>query len=214
MLTCFTNILSFIAEGASRASRSTITPGGKSQSSRLKPPLKQSRGRSPSPLSRKKDEKKDSELGHNSKGHGEGSHKKDDKVDSTHKTRVAHHKTNDKHSEDDGSKFHDVNSKSHTSRHSKHHVDKNDRHKLTKPESSAVRSRSKSPSKSKQTESAEMLEKTNSKASMEHERCELIDGQPGSDKNGSSDEEGEIIEPSTVDKRVERIIYTKVLHCV
>ena len=204
----------FIAEGTSRASRSTSTPGGKSQSSRLKPPLKQSRGRSPSPSSRKKDEKKDSELGHNNKGYSEGSHKKDDKVDSAHKTRVAHHKAHDKHSEDDGSKFHEVNSKSHTSRHGKHHVDKTDRHKLAKPESSAVRSRSKSPNRSKQTESVEVPEKTDSKASMEREKCELIDDQPGSEKDGSSDEEGEIIVPSTVVKPVGKIIYTKVLHCV
>ena len=106
-----------------------------------------------------------------------------------------------------------MNSRSHTSSHG-YHVDRNKRHNLAKPESSAVRSRSKSPSRSKQTESVEVLEKTNSKASMEHERCELIDDKLGSDKYGSSDEEGEIVEPYTVDKQVERIIYSKVSHFV
>ena len=78
-----------------------------------------------------------------------------------------------KHSEDDRSKYHEVNSKSHTSSHG-YQVDNNKRHKLAKPESSVVRSCSKSPSRSKQTESVETPEKINSKAPMEHERCEWI----------------------------------------
>ena len=57
---------SVVAEGVSRPSCSTATvPGGKPQSTRLKSPLKQPRGRSPSPVSRRKDamtEKKDSEM--------------------------------------------------------------------------------------------------------------------------------------------------------
>ena len=102
--------------------------------------------RSPSPASRKKDaatEKKDSELTHSSKGHNESNHKKEDKVESSQKARVTHHKAHDKYTEEDGSKCHDVNSKSHTSRHSKqqHYVDKSDKHKLTKP-GSVVNSRS------------------------------------------------------------------------
>ena len=114
-------------------------------------------------------------------------------------TRVPHHKAHDKHSEEDGSKCH-------TSRHSKqqHHVDKSDKHKLTKPES-VVNSRSKSPSRSKQTECVEVLEKTNSKASMEHEKCELIEEQPVSDWEVSPEEEGDISEHSADDKPVERI---------
>ena len=107
-----------------------------------------------------------------------------------------------------------MNSKSHTSRHGKHHVDKSDRYKLAKLESSAVRSHSKSSSRSKQTESVEVLEKTNSNASMEHERCGLMDDQPGSDKEGSSDEEGEIIESFTVDKQVERIESFTLRYCI
>ena len=119
-------------------------PGGMPQNATLKPSLKQDRGRSPSPASRRKDattEKKDSEPAHNSKGHNESNQKKDDKVDSTQKTRVIHHKTHDKqHTVDDGSKFNDMNSKSLASRHGKqqYHMDKSDKHKLTKPESSVV----------------------------------------------------------------------------
>ena len=98
-------------------------PGGMPQNAKLKPPLKQHRGRSPSPASRRKDattEKKDSEPAHNSKGHDESNQKKDDKVDSTQNTWVIHHKTHDKQlTEDDRSKFHDMNSKSLTSRHGK-----------------------------------------------------------------------------------------------
>ena len=115
----------------------------------------------------------------------------------------------DKHSEEDGSKCH-------TSRHSKqqHHVDKSDKHKFTKPES-VVNSHSKSPSRSKQTECVEVLEKTNTKASMEHEKCELIEEQPVSDWEVSPEEEGDISEHSTDDKPVERISYTKVVvNCV
>jgi len=134
-------LLVVLAESASRPSRSTTAvPGGKPQSSKLKPSSKQSRGRSPSPASRKKDaatEKKDSELTHSSKGHNESNHKKEDKVESSQKARVTDHKAHDKYTEEDGSKCHDVNSKSHTSRQSKqqHYVDKSDKHKLTKPES-------------------------------------------------------------------------------
>ena len=141
---------------------------------------KQSRGQSPSLASRRKDiatEKKDSELTRSGKGHSESNPKNDDKVESTHKTRLPHHKAHDKHSEEDGSKYH-------TSRHSKqHHMDKSDKHKLTKPESVVSNSRSKSPSRSKQTESVEVLEKTNTKGSTEHEKCELIEEQqqPASD---------------------------------
>ena len=210
--------LLFLADSSSRPSRSTATvPGGKPQSTKLKPPLKQSRGRSPSPASRRKDaatEKKDSEPAHNNKGHNESNQKKDDKVDSTQKTRVIHHKMHDKqHTEDDGSKFHDMNSKSLTSRHGKqqHYVDKSDKHKLTKPESSVVSSCSKSPSRGKQTESVEVLEKANTKASMEHERCELIDDdQPDSDQEVPPEEEGDISDYSPGDNQVERISYTKV----
>ena len=152
---------------------------------------------------------------HNSKGHNESSQKKEDKVDSTPKTRVIHHKTHEKHTEDDGSKFHDVSSKSHTSRHGKHNMDKSDKHKLTKPESSVVRSRSKSPSRSKQTESVEVSEKANTKASMEHERCELIDDQPDSgDKEVPPEEERDSSEHFTGDKPVDRISYTKVIRCL
>ena len=93
-------------------------------------------------------------------------------------------------------------------------MDKSDKHKLTKPESVVSNSRSKSPSKSpsrsKQTESVEVLEKTNTKGSMEHEKCELIEEQPGSDWEVSPEEEGDISEHSTDDKPVERISYTKV----
>ena len=210
--------LTFLAESASRPSRVTATvPGGKPQSTKLKPPLKQPRGRSPSPASRGKDaatEKKDSESTHNSKGHNEGNQKKDDKVDSTQKTRVIHHKMHDKHAEDDGSKFHDMNSKSHTSRHGKQYVDKSDKHKLIRPESSVVSSRSKSPSSSKQTESVEVLEKTSTKAPMEHEGYEVTDDHPGSDKEVPPEEEGDSSEHSTGDNPVDRISYTKVIHCV
>ena len=208
------------AEGASIPSHSTATvSGGKPQITRLNPLLKQPRGRSPSPASRRKDamtERKDSEMTHNSKGHNESSQKKEDKVDSTLKTRVIHHKMHDKqHTEDDGSKFHDMNSKSHTSRHGKHYTDKSDKHKLTKPESSVARSHSKSLSRSKQTESVEVSEKANTKASMERERCELIDDQPDSgDKVVLLEEEEESSEHFTGDKPVDRISYTKVIHCV
>ena len=59
------------------------------------------------------------------------------------------------------------------------------------------------------------MEKTNTKASMEHKKCELTeDDQPGSDKEVSPEEEGDISEHSTDDKPVERISYTKVVHCV
>ena len=156
-------------------------------------------------------EKKDSEPAHNSKGHNESNQKKDDKVDSTQKTRVIHHKMHDKkHTEDDWSKFHDMNSKSLTNRHGKqqHYVDKCDKHKLTKPESSVV---NKSHSRRKQTESVEVLEKANIKASMEHERCELIDDdQPDSDQEMPPEEEGDISNHSIGDNQVERISYTKV----
>ena len=78
-------------------------PGGMPQNTKLKPPLKQHRGRSPSTALRRKDattEKKDSEPAHNSKGHNESNQKKDD---STQKTRVIHHKMHDKqHIVDDG----------------------------------------------------------------------------------------------------------------
>ena len=204
--------LSLLADSASRPARSTTSiPGGKVQGTKLKPPVKQSRGRSPSPASRKKDERKDSELSQNNKSYSENSTKKDDKVE---KARVTH-KMHDKHSEEDGSKSHDTNAKFHTSRHSKqqHYTDKSDKHKLTRPEST-VNARSKSPNRNKQTESAEVPEKTNTMTSMEHERCELTDDQQGSDKEVSVEEEGHISEPSTNDKPVERISYTKVVHCV
>ena len=63
-------------------------------------------------------------------------------------------------------------------------MDKSDKHKLTKPESVVSNSRSKSPSRGKQTESVEVLEKTNTQGSTEHEKCELIEEQqqqPASD---------------------------------
>ena len=158
-------------------------------------------------------DEKDSEAAHNSKGHNESSQKKEEKVDSTSKTRVIHHKTHDKHTDDDGLKFHDVSSKSHTSRHGKNYMDKSDKHKLTKPEFSVVRSRSKSPSRSKQTESVEVSEKANTKASMEHERCELMDDQSDSgDKEVPPEEERDSSEHFTGDKPVDRISYTKVIH--
>ena len=94
--------------------------------------------------------------------------------------------------------------------------DKSDKHKLTKPES-VVNSRSKSPSRSEQTECVEVLEKThtNSKASMEHEKCELIEEQSASDWEVSPEGEGDISEHSTDDKPVERISFAKVIvHCV
>ena len=127
-------------------------------------------------------------------------------LETTHKTRLPHHKAHDKHSEENGSKCH-------TSRHSKqHHVDKSDKHKLTKPESVVSNSRSKSPSRSKQTESVEVLEKTSTEGSMEHEKCELIEEQhqPASDRELSAEEEGDISDHCTDDKPVERISYTKV----
>ena len=168
---------------------------------------KQSRSRGPSPSSDIATEKKDSELTHGGKGHSESNPKKDDKVESTHKARLPHHKAHDKHSEEDGSKCH-------ISRHSKqHHVDKSDKHKLNEPESVVSNSRSKSPSRSKQTESVEVLEKTNPKGSMEHEKCELIEKQqqqPASDWELSAEEEGDIRERFIDDKPVERISYTKV----
>ena len=87
-------------------------PGGMPQNTKLKPPLKQHRDRSPSPALRRKDattEKKDSEPAHNSKGHNENNQKKDGKVESTQKTRVIHHKMHDKqHTVDDRSKCHDM----------------------------------------------------------------------------------------------------------
>ena len=50
---------------------------------------------------------------------------------------------------------------------------------------------------------------------MEHEKYELIEDQPGSDEEVSpEEEEGDISEYSTGDKCVERISYTKVVHCV
>ena len=50
---------------------------------------------------------------------------------------------------------------------------------------------------------------------MEHEKYELIEDQPGSDEEVSAEEEeGGISEYSTGDKCVERISYTKVVHCV
>ena len=93
-------------------------------------------------------------------------------------------------------------------------MDKSDKHKLTKPES-VVNSHSKSPSRSKYTKYVEVLEKTNFKASMKHEKCELIEEQPTSDWEVSPEEEGDISEHSTDDKPVERISYTKVVvNCV
>ena len=114
-----------------------------------------------------------------------------------------------------GQKSHDMNAKLQTSRHSKqqHYMDKSDKHKLTRPEST-VNARSKSPNRNKQIESAEVLEKTNTMTSMEHEKCELTDDQQGSDKEVSVEEEGDISEHSTGDKPVKRISYTKVVHCV
>ena len=85
---------------------------------------------------------------------------------------------------------------------------------MTKSES-VVNSRSKSPSRSRRTERVEVLEKTNTKALMEHEKCELIEEQPASDWEVSPEEEGDISEHSTDDKPVEKISYTKVVvHCV
>jgi len=49
---------------------------------------------------------------------------------------------------------------------------------------------------------------------MEHEEYELIEDQRGSDKEVSPEEEGDISEHSTGDNPVERITYTKVVHCV
>ena len=74
-----------------------------------------------------------------------------------------------------------------------------------------MNSRSKSPSRSKQTKCVEMLEKTNSNTSVEHEKCELIEEQPVSDWEVSPEEEGDISEHSADDKPVERISYTKVV---
>ena len=88
-------------------------------------------------------------------------------------------------------------------------MNESDKHKLTKPEL-VVNSRIKSPSRGKQTECVEVLEKTNSKASLEHEKCELIEEQQASDWELSPEEEGDISEHSTDDKPVERISYTKV----
>ena len=211
-MTCFNFRLVVLLESASRLSRSTTAAlRGKPQSSTLKPPLKQPRGQSPLLASRKRDtttEKKDSELTHNSKGHHDSNQKKDDKVES--KTRVSHHKMYDKQHTEDDAKSHEVSSKSHTSRHSKqqHYMDKSDNQK-------SMNSHSKSPGWSKQTECIEVLEKTNTKASMEHEKYELIEDQPGSDEEVSSQkEDGDISEYSTDDKCVERISYTKVVHCV
>ena len=96
-------------------------------------------------------------------------------------------------------------------------MDKSDKHKLTKPESVVSNSCSKSPSRSKQTESVEVLEKTNIKGSMEYEKCELIEEQqqPASDWELSAEEERDISEHCTDDRPVERISYTKVVvHCV
>ena len=91
-------------------------------------------------------------------------------------------------------------------------MDKSDKHKLTNPEST-VNSRSKSPSRNKQTESAEVPEKTNTMSSMGHEKCdELTDDQQGSDKEAvAPEEEGDTSEHSTDDKPLERISYTKVV---
>ena len=127
-------------------------------------------------------------------------------------TRVTHHKVHDKQYTEDDAKSHEVSSKSHTStsRHSKqqHYMDKSDKQKL-------MNLRSKSPIWSKQTKCVEVLVKTNTKASMEHEKYELIEDQPGSDEEVSpEEEEGDISEYSTGDKCVERISYTKVVHCV
>ena len=74
---------------------------------------------------------------------------------------------------------------------------------------SLVNSRSKSPGRSKQTECVAVLEKTNSKTSMEHDKCELIEEQSASDWEVSPEEEGDISEHSSDDKPVERISYTK-----
>ena len=74
-------------------------------------------------------------------------------------------------------------------------------------------SRSKSPSRSKQTESVEVLEKTNTKGAVEHEKCELIEEQqqPASDWELSAEKEGDISDNCTDDKPVERISCTKVI---
>ena len=93
-----------------------------------------------------------------------------------------------------------MNSKSLACRHRKqqHYMDKSDKHKLTKPESSVVSSCGKS-----------LVEKANTKASMEHEKCELIDDdQPDSDHQ----KRREIL--VTILLVIIRISYTKVLYCV
>ena len=126
------------------------------------------------------------------------------------KTHVTHQKVHDKHHTEDDAKSYSRKLK--TSRHSKqqHYMDK----RVTSRTS--VNSHSKSPGWSKQTECVEVLEKTNTKASMEHEKYELIENQPGSDEEISpeEEEEGDISECSTGVKCVERISYTKVVHCV
>ena len=173
------------------------------QSSRLKPSIKQSRGRSPSPASRKKDaEKKDSELSHSSaKGNNVGreGQKKDDKVvDSSYKSRVPHHRTHDKHSEDDVSKSHEVTSKPHSSsKHTKHHSP-GDKHKASKVEHSSS-ARNKSPSRNKLQEQVEK-----SKTTHEESGEELEEQASGSGNDNPLDEDTES------SKTVERIIYTKV----
>jgi len=178
-------------------------PGSKTQSSRLKPSIKQARGRSPSPASRKKDtEKKDSELCHSSGKNnnvGREGQKKDDKVvDSSCKSRVPHHRTHDKHSEDDVSKLHEVTSKPHSSsKHTKHHSP-GDKHKASKVEHSSS-TRSKSPSRNKLQEQIEK-----SKATREGSGEELEEQESGIGNDNPVDEDAES------SKTVERIIYTKV----
>ena len=193
------------ADTTVRPSRSVSAPI-KTQSSRLKPSLGRSRGRSPSPASRKKDtptaEKKDSELSHSSaKGNSVGreGQKKDDKVvDSSYKSRVPHHRTHDKQNEDDVSKSHEVTSKPHSSnKHTKHHSP-GDKLKASKVEHSSS-ARSKSPIRSNQQEHVEK-----SKTTHEESGEDLDEQGSGSGDDNLLDED---VESS---KTIERIIYTKV----
>jgi len=197
-----------IADTAVRTSRSAPVPGNKLQSSRLKPSVKQSRGRSPSPASRKKDtstEKKDSELTHSSaKGNSvnrEGQKKDDKVVDSSYKSRVPHHRTHDKHTDDDLSKSHEASKPHSSNKHTKHHAS-GDKLKPSKVEHSSS-ARSKSPSRNRPHEHVE-------KSKTIHEDS----GEELDEQANASDDDNPVDEDVESSKVVERIKYSKVYACI